>query len=157
MQKEKTTQEIVAEQMKKLPQDVREFILSVDYGKKLGEISERQKLSAELTEKLEMETSFVLLGLEPISDYVANLEKNLDIFLIQAQEIATDVNENIFRRILQSLQKMDEDMLSVSDISNTLVKNNYMLQKPNSEIVTAIRIKVGGKSIKERLAEIATK
>lgn len=112
MTREKTSQEIVAEQIKKLPNAVREAILSVDYNKNLQEITKRQRLLIDQADKLEAETSLVMLGLAPITDYVSNLEKNLELAPARAKEVATDVNESIFKKIRASLEKMDEDMLS---------------------------------------------
>jgi hypothetical protein len=106
------TQKIIAEQMKKLPNEVREAILSIDYEIKLQEIYKRQRLLIDQAQKLETETSLVLLGLEPISDYISNLEKNLNITPDKAQEVALDVDENIFKKVRTSLQKIDEDMLA---------------------------------------------
>jgi hypothetical protein len=110
MQKEKTTKEIFDEQMGKIPEDVRSAILSVDYVEKLQAIYKRQRLLIDQADKLEMETYLVMLGLEPVSNYVANLKKNLGIPLTKAQEIAVDINENIFKPIRESLQKMNQEL-----------------------------------------------
>ena len=120
MQKDKTSQEIIDEQMKKLPPEVREAIVSLDYDAKLTEIFKRQKLLIDQAEILETETSLVMLGLEPISNYIANLVKNMEISKEKAGEIAIDVNENIFKKIRASLEKMDAGMImgSVSEEIN---------------------------------------
>jgi len=109
------TKKIITEQLKTLPQEIKDAILSVDYAKTLEEIYKRQKLLIDQSAKLEMETTLVMIGLEPISDYLGNLEKNLQIPHEKAAEIATDVNENIFKKILESLKKMDEGMLSENE------------------------------------------
>jgi hypothetical protein len=110
MTTDKTTQEIIEEQIQKLPKDVREAIISVDYNKKLEEIVKRQKILIDQAAKLETETSLVMIGLEPISSYINNLKDNLDLTSERAAEIARDVNETIFKPIRNSLQNIGENI-----------------------------------------------
>lgn len=102
------TQKIIAEQMKILPKDVVSAIVSVDYKTKLQEITKRQRLLIDQAGKLEMETTLVMIGLEPLADYVTNLQRELGLTVIRAKEIAMDVSENIFKPIRVSLQTMNE-------------------------------------------------
>ena len=104
------TQKIIAEQMKQLPSDVREAIISVDYQTKLQEITKRQKLLIDQAGKLEMETTLVMIGLEPLSDYIDNLQRELGVPEERAKEIALDVSQNIFKSIRDSLRQMSEDV-----------------------------------------------
>jgi hypothetical protein len=106
------TQKTIDEQIKLLPKEVIEAIISVDYKVKLREITKRQKLLIDQAGKLEMETTLVMIGLEPLADYVNNLQRELEITPARAKEIALDVSENIFKEIRIFLEKMDEDMLS---------------------------------------------
>jgi len=101
-------QKIITEQLKILPKDVKEAIVSVDYKTKLQEITKRQVLLIDQAGKLEMETTLVMIGLEPLADYVANLQRELGVPLMKAKEIAMDISENIFKPIRLSLQKMNE-------------------------------------------------
>lgn len=102
------TQKIIEEQMKKLPADVKEAIISVDYQEKLQEITKRQKLLIDQAGKLEMETTLVMIGLEPLTDYIENIQRELGVQIMQAKEIAMDVSENIFKPIRDSLRQMNE-------------------------------------------------
>ncbi len=102
------TQKIIAEQMKKLPKDVVGAIISVDYKTKLQEITQRQRLLIDQAGKLEMETTLVMIGLEPLADYISNLQRELGIPSNQAKIIALDISENIFKPIRNSLQMMNE-------------------------------------------------
>lgn len=135
MPTEKDTQKIIDEQMNRIPNEVKEAILSVDYDKKLQEITKNQKLLIDQAAKLAIETSLVLIGLVPITDYVANLEKNLELSSEKAESIAAEVNEKIFKNIRKHLEEMDEKMLiddsmippdGVGGISST---NNRFLKK----------------------------
>ncbi len=103
---EQTQLQIIA-QVEKLPADVREAILSINLEQKLQEITRRQHLLVDQAGSLEIETTLVMIGLEPLANFVTNLQKNLDISIIRAQEIAFDVSENIFKPIRISLQKMN--------------------------------------------------
>jgi hypothetical protein len=104
------TQKIIAEQMKKLPKDVIAAIISVDYKTKLVEITHRQKLLIDQAGKLEMETTLVMMGLEPLADFIGNIEREMGLNTIRAKEVALDVSENIFKPIRNSLQKMNADL-----------------------------------------------
>ena len=106
------SQKIIEEQMKKLPEDVKQAIISVDYKTKLQEITKRQKLLIDQAGKLEMETTLVMIGLEPLSDYMDNLQREMDLPPVRAKEVAMDVDENIFKPIRISLQKMNEGTVS---------------------------------------------
>jgi len=112
MEQDTEVQKIIAGQLKKLPKDIKEAIVSVDYQTKLQEIVKRQKLLIDQASKMETETTLVMLGLETLSDYTNNLQQELGIPLMRAKEIALDVSENVFKKIRQSLEGMnatDED------------------------------------------------
>ncbi|MEI6190917.1 MAG: hypothetical protein WCP24_00940 [bacterium] len=100
---------IIAEQMKNLPKDVVASIASANYKIKLQEITQRQNLLIDQAGALEMETSLVMIGLEPLADYIDNLERELGVTLVRAKEIAADVNKNIFQTIRDSLQIMNDE------------------------------------------------
>jgi hypothetical protein len=104
------TQKIIEEQMKILPADVKTAIISVDYKKKLEEITKRQRLMIDQAGKLEMETTLVMIGLEPLADYIDNIVRELGLNEVRAKEVAIDVSDNIFKPIRESLQKMNDDL-----------------------------------------------
>lgn len=104
------SQKIISDQMKSLPADVKEAILSVDYKTKLQEVTKRQRLLIDQAGKLEMETTLVMIGLEPLTDYVDNIERELAVPKARAQEISQDVSNNIFKPIRESLQAMNQQV-----------------------------------------------
>ena len=110
-------QKIIEEQMKRLPTDVKQAIISVDYKTKLQEITQRQKLLIDQAGKLEMETTLVMIGLEPLADYMENLQREMELPPVRAKEVAMDVDENIFKPIRASLQKMNEETLPGEEVS----------------------------------------
>lgn len=104
------TQKIIAEQMKALPKDVVEAIVSVDYKTKLQEITKRQRLLIDQAGKLEMEVTLIMIGLEPLADFIPNIQRELEVNALRAKDIAVDVSENIFKPIRDSLQKMNAEV-----------------------------------------------
>lgn len=106
------TQKIISDQLKKLPSDVKEAIVSVDYKTKLQEITKRQRLLIDQAAKLEMETTLVMIGLEPLVDYISNLQREMGLTETRAKEVAVDVSDNIFKPIRESLRAMNEEVLA---------------------------------------------
>jgi hypothetical protein len=117
-------QKIIAEQMKNLPKDVVASIASANYKTKLQEITQRQNLLINQAGALEMETSLVMIGLEPLADYIDNLQRELDVPLVRAKEIAADVNKNIFQTIRDSLQAMNDE--TSAPVTNEESKKGYL-------------------------------
>jgi len=117
------TQKIIADQIKNLPKDVKEAIISVDYKTKLQEITKRQKLLIDQAGKLEMETTLVMIGLEPLTDFIGNIQRELGVLGTRAQEIAVDVSENIFKPIRASLKAMNEPVVETEGDVQILAKN----------------------------------
>ena len=103
------TQKTIDEQIARIPTDVREAIISVDYKTKLVEITKRQRLLIDQAGKLEMETTLVMIGLEPLADFIANIQREMGLNTIRAKEVAMDVSENIFKPIRESLYKMNQE------------------------------------------------
>lgn len=113
-------EKIIADQMKKLPKDVVDAIVSVDYKTKLQEVTKRQKLLIDQAGKLEMETTLVMIGLEPLNDYTENIKRELAISDERAKEVSLDVSENIFKPIRESLYKMNKETESEEVASNKI-------------------------------------
>ena len=112
------TQKTIEEQMKNLPKDVLEAIISVDYKTQLQEITKRQRLLIDQAGKLEMETTLVMIGLEPLADFLGNIQKELNVPNLRARDITMDVSEHIFKPIRESLKKMNETLEDSEDNPN---------------------------------------
>jgi len=128
------TQKLIIEQIKQLPANIREAILSVDYKVKLQEITNRQRLLIDQAGKLETETTLVMLGLEPLSNYVDNIKEELQINETRAKEIALDISDNIFKPIRESLQQMYDDVEREEIIQTGKIEN------PKKEITDELDI-----------------
>ncbi|MGB8815887.1 MAG: hypothetical protein WCC74_01415 [Minisyncoccia bacterium] len=102
-------QNAIDEQMKTLPQDVKDAVFSVDYSTALDQVTKKNKLLIDQAGKLETETTLVMVGLESLADYKKNLMTNMEVDERVANTIAMDVDDLIFKKIRESLQKMNEE------------------------------------------------
>lgn len=112
----------------KLPKDVQQAILSVDFGKELKEITSRYKLHIDQGAQLETETTLVMLGLVPPKEYARNLVAEAHIDPVAADAIANEINDKIFRPIISSLHEAlltqmggeEEETLSAAEHTHDL-------------------------------------
>ncbi len=125
---------ILEEQFAKLPENIQTAIVSAEYRTKLQEITQRQKLLIDQAGKLEMETTLVMIGLEPLADFVANIQRELELPILRAKEIATDVSENIFKPIRESLRAINEAVENedeVREMSETIERTAELHKEEN--------------------------
>jgi hypothetical protein len=109
------TQKIIEDRFKLLPENIQMAIVSAEYKTKLQEITQRQRLLIDQAGKLEMETTLVMIGLEPLADFVENIQRELGVNVIRAREISMDVSEHIFKPIRESLQALNEEGIPSAD------------------------------------------
>ena len=101
-------QQVIKERYAQLPPDLQRAIKSADLAEKFARIADKHSLHIDQNGSLQTETILVMLGLEPASDYVGNLEKELNISGREAQAIAEDVNTEILNAIKSSLRTLEE-------------------------------------------------
>lgn len=101
------TQEIIKEQLRKLPQNIRDAISSIDLGDKIRKIADKNMLHIDQAGDLETETVLVMLGLEPTADYKENIRRELNISRDRAQTITADIDKEIFMTIRESLKRIN--------------------------------------------------
>jgi len=100
------TQEQLLKRYKKLPQDVKDAIFSVDTANAIYNIGMRHKLMIDKIGKLAEETGLVMLGLIHPADFIINLSNRLEVDKKTAKKIAEEINREIFAKIRESLKKM---------------------------------------------------
>lgn len=100
-----TVEGILKEYLPKLPQKLREAILSVDFRKNIEVVGKKNSLHINQVGLLENETVLVLLGLESGNDYARNIRRELQITEDRAREITKQINELIFIPVRESLQE----------------------------------------------------
>jgi hypothetical protein len=125
------TEQIIKEQLVKLPEDVRKAISSVDLRDKIKKIAEKHHLHIDQAGDLETETVLVMLGLEPTDDYKRNIKKALQISDTPAHAITFDVNKEIFMPIRESLKKAQEPNLVTPLLSKKEIHHPPLSEKSN--------------------------
>lgn len=118
------TEEQLRAMFEKLPKDVYDAATSIDVSNKLQELGEKYKLHIDKIDTLFDETTLVMLGLTHPKDYLANLKKRLEIPDDLARMIVTDVNEQIFKPIRESLKRI-HNISRERNVVNDVAQNMY--------------------------------
>ena len=90
----------------KLPSDLKTAIYSADSSTAIENISKKYGLHIDQMGKLAEETGLVMLGVTHPKDFISNLAKRLQVDQLTAKSIAQDVNEQIFKKVRESLMKI---------------------------------------------------
>ncbi|HBB56708.1 TPA: hypothetical protein DEW47_03440 [Patescibacteria group bacterium] len=89
-----------------LPEDLRSAIFSIETDEEIVKIGKKYNLNIDKIGNLGNETGMVMLGVTMSSEFVSNLVKLLEIDKTKAGEIASDVNERIFKKVRDSLRRV---------------------------------------------------
>lgn len=100
------TREQKLEKYKKLPDDLKETIMSVGTSEKFYAVGQKHQLNIEQVEILSKQAGLVMLGFEHPSKFIGNIAKALDVPEERARAIAQDVNAQIFQPVRESLKKI---------------------------------------------------
>ena len=90
----------------KLPSDLKTAIYSADSSTAIENISKKYGLHIDQMGKLAEETGLVMLGVTHPKDFISNLAGRLGVDQLTAKSIARDVNEQIFKKVRESLMKI---------------------------------------------------
>ena len=113
---------------KKLPEDLRDAILSVDSADITRSIGEKNKLTIDKIGELASETGRVMLGVTHPNEFIGNLADRLEVDKEKARAIAQEINEQIFKKVRESLRKIhniregeeeEQDKIKVSPFGNS--------------------------------------
>lgn len=99
------TEQLIKEQLEKLPANLRGAIESVPWKALVQEIGKQKDLDAEEIISLEQEVMFVLYVFESPSDFIKNIIENVGIDEARALEIAELVSEKIFDQIINKAEE----------------------------------------------------
>ncbi len=129
---DESTQEI-KEYIDKLPKPLQQAVLGQDWHKRLAEISQKYSLHLDQISSLEYEVLFVMIGMEPETDLVSNIQTELAVSKILAEQLAGDINVRIFQFIMKSLEeKTPEKVERFVESSNEIRDTNK--EKENIQI-----------------------
>jgi hypothetical protein len=101
---DESTQQI-KEYLNKLPKPLQDAILSNEWRKRLGEIGQKYSLHLDQISSLEYEVLFVMIGMEPQNDLVENIQRELAVSKILAEQLAGDIDARIFKYILKVMEE----------------------------------------------------
>lgn len=103
------TDKQIRERFKILPDDVRLYALSPDFAVEVEKIGKDHKLHIDQLETLMKIVNSILLGFTSSGEFIKEIQKNLHLTDSQGQELAADVNEQIFKPVQDSLRAMQEE------------------------------------------------
>ena len=130
-------QELIKQKYRELPEDTRAAIQNGDLQTKFNAIADRHGLHVDQSGSLQTATLMVMLGIEDGDAYIGNIRKELDVSQNEAESIAQDVNEQIFKGIRTSLRTMEEseeqleeEKIQNIDVSSIETAGQFTLEKP---------------------------
>ncbi len=131
------TAEEIQNQFEKLPKELQESISSSEIHNKIIEIGKRHNLMIDQLGDLVDQIGLVMLGLVRSSDFVKNTSARLAIDQNTAQEIAEDINKEIFSSIKTRMQEVEKQYSSEStrtqDISALENAGGFKLEPSDEE------------------------
>ncbi len=99
------TAEQIQEKFEQLPTEVKEAIASSEVNQKIRAIGEKHSLHIDQIGELVDETGLVMLGLEKSTDFIDHISNRCSIDKKSAQEIAQEINTEVFGSIRKHLQE----------------------------------------------------
>jgi len=123
------TSEQIREIYKKLPEDLKEAILGVESTDIMRIIGEKYKLTIDKVGKMVGQAGYVMLGVTHPNEFISNLADRLEVDKEKARAIAQEINEQVFKKVRESLRKIhnmreggeeeEQDKIKVSPFGNS--------------------------------------
>lgn len=98
-------QELIKKQLENVPPQVRHYLESDAYPRVMRSIIEKYDLHLDTAQKVETETTLLLIGLVAPNKYREALITNAGVTNEQANQIVSEMNEQVFKPILASYKK----------------------------------------------------
>ena len=93
----------IKEGMVDLPREIQEAIGTFSWGGVVEEIGKKYSLSEDEVNDLQTETGLVLIGLEYGNAFASNIETEVGTSHEEAQKIAEEIDQKVFKSIYESL------------------------------------------------------
>ena len=100
------TEEQIAQMYDNLPEDIKESIFGLEMNDIVEKIGRENKLNIEQIGDLANETGMVMLGVTHPNEFIVNLADRLEVDKEKARAIAQEINEQIFKKVRDSLRKI---------------------------------------------------
>ena len=111
--KEYSTEQL-QEAFERLPQKLQAAVSSPDIHQRIMNIGNRHGLHIDQIGELTDQIGLVMLGLENSSNFVRDTSSRLSIGMKDAQEIANDINKEVFSAIKTNMRELEEKTESAS-------------------------------------------
>ena len=123
------TDQQISQMYDSLPEDLKDSIFSVDTTSVVNEIGRKYGLAIDKIGDLANETGMVMLGVTHPNEFIGNLADRLEVDKEKARAIAQEINEQIFKKVRESLRKIhniregaeeeEQDKIKVSPFGNS--------------------------------------
>lgn len=144
----------IQEKFDALPKSIQEIILSTNYEETVIEIGKQYQLNVEQMGILERETTVVMMGLVPTTDFETELTRELKIDKVKGSQIAQTVNEKIFSKIRELLKLMNTpagEKPSFEESKEALKNEEKVLSTAGIEIIPEkLELTMGEKQVEKR-------
>ena len=100
------TEEQIAQMYDNLPEDLKDAIFGLEMNEIVERIGRENQLNIEQIGNLANETGMVMLGVTHPNEFIANLAERLGVDKEKARIIAQEINEQIFKKVRDSLRKI---------------------------------------------------
>lgn len=135
---DENTTKIIKEKFDSLPEGIRETILSSNYQETLLEVGKQYQLTVGQMGTLEMETTLVMMGLTPTTDFEVELIRELNVDKTKGYQIVKDINEKIFLKIRELLKSMNTpkgEGSPVEEVNEAQINDTQILNSAGIEII----------------------
>lgn len=105
---EENTDKIIQDQLETLPINIRKALSLVPWKARISDISKREGLDPEQTEKLQNETMLILYGFLPTESYIDNIIDQVKVSGDQAERIAEIVSKEIITDLEEKFEQIDK-------------------------------------------------
>jgi hypothetical protein len=136
------TSEQIQERFETLPTDLQEAVSSPEVNEIIQEIGRKHDLHIDQVGELVDAIGLVMLGLVPAKDFVRTFSEESGVEQKTAEQIADDINKEVFSQIRSSIQKMEDE---------SQIKQN----EKNKEAAISSIEKAGGFSIEPQTPTIS--
>jgi len=100
------TEEQIAQMYDNLPEDLKDAIFGLEMNEIVEKIGRENQLNIEQIGDLANETGMVMLGVTHPNEFIGNLADRLEVDKEKARAIGGEINEQIFKKVRESLRKI---------------------------------------------------
>ena len=100
------TEEQIEIMYKNLPNDLKTVFFSANKDETIESIGRKHNLTIDKIGELANETGMVMLGVTHPNEFIGNLADRLEIDKEKARAIAQEINEQVFKKVRESLRKI---------------------------------------------------